>query len=499
MRQALHIFKKDARHLWFEIAIVLAVTAAFAFIGARRGLWLIDPAVNRNVAWTMAQLALPLAWWILIARVVHAETLPGNRQFWITRPYRWTSLLGAKVLFVAAFVNLPLLVADVIIIRAYGFAPEAEIPGLLWTQALLSAAFLLPVAALCAVTSGFVELLSAGFVFLVGVLAWNIVVPQLTPGATWGALDWITVYYAILVAALAALIVLIWQYAKRKTGATRSIAAAAAIAVMLGGALIPWTSAFAIQSRLSKQRIDTLSMHVVFDSDRKWLARARVSGDDGQVAIDLPLHITGIPAGMEAKPDGLVTAIEAPDGTVRQSARRPWMQVDSEGQLLSLESVVDGAFYRSVKDKPVRLRGTLYFTLYGNRRTTRIPFGSRRVAVPGMGFCSASRATRGATYFLFCSSAFRSEPELVSVHFAELGKDAFREVAPYQVPRRLSYSPFPADLDISPVSQYFTFTNSPRELSDAVIDSLEPVAHVQREFELDGLRLGEFEVHPAVQ
>src|SRR3954454_22691378 len=136
MRQALHIFKKDVRQLWFEIVIVLIVTAAFAFIGARRGSWLDDPRANRSVAWSMVQLMLPLAWWILIARVVYGEMLPGDRQFWITRPYRWTSLLGAKLLFIGMFVNLPLLAADVIILLAYGFLPGEEMQGLMWKQIL---------------------------------------------------------------------------------------------------------------------------------------------------------------------------------------------------------------------------------------------------------------------------------------------------------------------------------------------------------------------------
>ena len=153
MRQALHIFKKDVRQLWFEIAIALIVTAAFAFIGARRGFWLDDPGANRSVAWSMVQLILPLAWWILIARVVYGEILPGDRQFWITRPYRWTSLLGAKLLFIGVFVNLPLLAADVIILRAYGFLPGEEIQGLVWKQILCTLVFLLPVAAVCAITT----------------------------------------------------------------------------------------------------------------------------------------------------------------------------------------------------------------------------------------------------------------------------------------------------------------------------------------------------------
>jgi hypothetical protein len=102
-------------------------------------------------------------------------------------------------------------------------------------------------------------------------------------------------------------------------------------------------------------------------------------------------------------------------------------------------------------------------------------------------------------YFLLCSSAFRSKPDLVSVHFVELGKNAFREVSPYIARNRPLYSPLPADLNISPVSQYFTYVTAREQLSDVVIDSLEPLGHVRREFELNGLRLGEFEVNPTAR
>jgi hypothetical protein len=60
----------------------------------------------------------------------------------------------------------------------------------------------------------------------------------------------------------------------------------------------------------------------------------------------------------------------------------------------------------------------------------------------------------------------------------------------------MSYSPFPADLDIDPVSQFFSLTATARQVSEVVIQSQEPLAHVKREFEIDGLRLEEFEVKP---
>src|SRR4051812_34967400 len=120
MRQAVHIFRKDVRRLLPEIVVTLLVVAAFIFLEVRRALWWPDLLVNPSSAWDLVRFLLPAAGWVLIARVIHAEALPGDRQFWLTRPYAWKSLLGAKALFILVFVNLPMLVADVIILGAYG-------------------------------------------------------------------------------------------------------------------------------------------------------------------------------------------------------------------------------------------------------------------------------------------------------------------------------------------------------------------------------------------
>ena len=45
-------------------------------------------------------LLLPLVWACVAALAVQEEPLVGDRNFWTTRPYRWPSLLGAKLMFV---------------------------------------------------------------------------------------------------------------------------------------------------------------------------------------------------------------------------------------------------------------------------------------------------------------------------------------------------------------------------------------------------------------
>jgi len=476
MRQALHIFKKDARHLWIEIAVTLLVVAAFTFTSARRAFWMADPVVNRNVAGMLLTFLLPLAWWILIARLVHAETLPGDRQFWTTRPYAWKSLLAAKALFVAAFVNLPLLAAHIAILLAYGFNPLAEIPGLLWSQVLITAVLVLPIAALSALTTGFVQLLITGSVLCLALVAWNIGMPSAGLDAGWRALEWIRSYYEIAVLALAALAILVWQYARRRTAAARWLAVAAVVLMALD-VLIPWTAAFALQSRLSKQPIDPASLRIDFDSAKQWAARALIEKGD-RVWIEIPITIAGIPAGMSPRYDGAIMAIEASDGSTWPADQQPWSHVTTRDQVLWLQATVDGGFYRKVKDQPVKLRCAMYLTLYGNLRVTEVPFSAPPMAVPGRGLCTATPGAGRKSYYLICSSVFL-DPEGPA-----------------------TYSPFPADLALDPVNSHRTYIAAfyyPfAAFTAATVGTTEPLAHLRRDFEIGGLRLGDFEVRQRV-
>jgi hypothetical protein len=127
MRQALHIFAKDVRCLWYEIAIVLIIAVDYAYLQCLSH----PPYVLATVLLALQ----PIAWPFLVVRAVHEEPLPGDQQFWITRPYSWRSLLAAKVLFMLAFLHLPLFLADCVILAWHGFSPLPYLPGLLWRQA----------------------------------------------------------------------------------------------------------------------------------------------------------------------------------------------------------------------------------------------------------------------------------------------------------------------------------------------------------------------------
>src|SRR5881392_99204 len=95
MNQAWHIFKKDLRHLRFEAVLMTALVLAWSQTAAFR-----KPQTGEALPEGWLTLITAIAAVVVITRVVHSEAIPGDRQFWLTRPYRWTSLLGAKLAFV---------------------------------------------------------------------------------------------------------------------------------------------------------------------------------------------------------------------------------------------------------------------------------------------------------------------------------------------------------------------------------------------------------------
>src|SRR5258708_33452435 len=120
MAQVLHIFRKDVRHLWPLTLVVLLLMAAHAFFDVRSLPYSPDTYLDVPVFYILT-LPLPLGIAFLIARLIFQEALPGDRQFWLTRPYHWPQLLAAKVLFVVLFLNVGLFLSDCYILAAQGF------------------------------------------------------------------------------------------------------------------------------------------------------------------------------------------------------------------------------------------------------------------------------------------------------------------------------------------------------------------------------------------
>src|SRR6185503_19804027 len=88
--------------------------------------------IDQEVESWAGEVLVLIAGCFLIARLIHAEAIPGSSQFWLTRPYRWPALLGAKTLYVFALFQLPLFISQAALLWNAGFPIWTNLPGLLW-------------------------------------------------------------------------------------------------------------------------------------------------------------------------------------------------------------------------------------------------------------------------------------------------------------------------------------------------------------------------------
>jgi hypothetical protein len=399
MKPALRIFRKDVRHLWPRIAIVLALGLLVGWIVHAR-----PPGPSEGAGAVLGWIMF-LASWYLIASVIHQEAIPGNRQYWLTRPISRRDLLAAKLIFLLVFLCLPDFLVSAADLVVHGKPPLAYLPGLL-AGGVSTLAWVLPVAALAAITAGLVEFVAAALAAWVAFGVGTILLMSTraySPGAQvdydWGGLVWMrgaAVAALLLTAAAAALLL---QYSRRRTWLSRGILAAAL--VMSPWLLLQpwgWHTAFALESRLSGQPVAGTVARIVFDPARDPSLLPRF----GRQWI--PVQVTGIPAGMALCSDRVAVTVETPGGTRRTSG---WQ---SQNALVRLAGTApdawkkderlltgDGGYWLRLgnlfgrSSAPIHLRAKLALTLLSPENVTLLEPCKGTQASSQNGFCRVSQ------------------------------------------------------------------------------------------------------------
>jgi len=253
-----------------------------------------------------------IGWIVLITRVVHAEPLVGDRQFWITRPYEWQKLLAAKALFVAVWVCVPFVLMQCVLLARAGFAPSHWIAGLAYNLLLVLAAMILPLAAIAAVTTGFGRVA----LILVGVLFGSVVLevvrtlliaqylPNDNPDRTIGTL----MIHALLLAVC--VVVVVVQYSVRKVRVALVLLAgmvACVIAVFFIGPdrlLIDHTypqngGAAVVELTLDRAKVEHSSTSEIW------------ANNNDRIGIEVPMKVSGIADGYAALFDDVKFTVQA--------------------------------------------------------------------------------------------------------------------------------------------------------------------------------------------
>lgn len=439
----------------------------------------------------MIEFALVGATAFLIGRLVLAEAIPGDRQFWITRPYRWQSLLGAKLLFIAAFVKLPVFLAHICILMVDGFPLLSSVPGLLWSQVLLFVFVSLPFAALAAVSSGM-----AAFVFtqLIVIAAgyglWEMLAANRI--ARLGGASWVRDSIAFVAISTIALAALLLQYIRRRTIFSRGFALAGVALAALAYAALPFPLALAGETRASKQPALGSSMRIGLDKSSSWQYWSRPLGPE--ILLHLPILLQGIPEGTEVQADALRFTFQSPDGRIARlnpldctGLRRATLSASDA--MIYAECLIDPVFYKQERGQPLKLQASFYFTLFGNVRSQTIPLTDQPTnALDGLQ-CYTNVVK--AEWDVYCRAAFRWPDRLIYAKLGHTNADSFAQF--------VSYSPFPASLNIDPIETRWASafaSGPPPTVRDVTILVEEPLAHLQRDFEARDVRLNQFTSQP---
>jgi hypothetical protein len=480
MRQALHIFRKDSRQFRIPIVIMLAWTGLFAATVAQPWPEVMFPLPEEYrrtmVARYVHQLAyffFPAAWCFLIAQVLHAESLVGERQFWLTRPYHRGSLAAAKALFVLAYITLPLAAAQAAIVIRSGLPLTRYFSGLLWEQMLVALLILLPAAALAALTSRLSQ-------FVLVALAAPVLVGFGGGLPNWGGLDWIrATVFAASVSALA-LTVLVLQFRRRRAPRSRLVGLAGTLALLIVLPLLSWPAAFAVQARVHRAWDGPVTVEAV---------RGRTLGAWTGVArgLQLDFHLRGLPEGSAVMCHADELTIRTPAGATHHRGIRPTSARAREDLTCPVGLPLPSSFLEPIADSPATLEAVLYVTVLGPERTVAVPVGGDPVAMPGGAVCAATadyrQTEKGPQSFtgVECRTAFQESTTLVTTVQG-------RALA------GLTQSLWPATLRLVPL----------RDDSDAMPGALEAVAltireliaHVRIPVTAESIRLRDFEFHP---
>ncbi len=399
-----HIVKKDFRLLWPLIALVAFAQAVNASLwvtlspfGEPRGL-----AILATVFSTAAILGII----ILIIIAVHQDPVPGIRQDWLVRPIPRRDLMLAKFAFILLMAHVPLFIADLAEGLGTGFSLSAAAGAALSRGFSILCLFSLPAAVFATVTQNLTETLAgiiAAGVACVVFMTFAQILKALPPPIAATGLTWMMVAAWSALAVMVAVVILPVQYLLRKTVLSRSLLAGAFVCCWIA-IFLPWNIAFALQQALGPKRGGGNAISLAFaPSDGK--AHSNNSNAYAyKASVHLPLHFSGLPAGVLLLMDYADVRLLKPDGRVLYQ-NRTYLSVDGAGSYSEsrLGIIGDGGrgeahtyqaifipakVYAQLKEQPVRMEVEYYFTLFRARPVQSIAALDGDQLIAGLGRCA---------------------------------------------------------------------------------------------------------------
>ena len=383
MIQSLHILRKDIRHLWVDLTLYLALLVAFSVVmpniwGETSGL---NPALAIFAG--LLKILIPILWLVMIARLIHDESLVGDQQFWITRPYTWGSLLGAKLLFIVLCVVLPFVLMQWTLLLQAGLNPLHALAGQSLTMLYFALWVWLPFVAVAAVTSTMQRMF---MLMLAAVIFWGAVLTML--GSSIGPRMMPPYAVEIFVVLSGGLLIgiLLYQYATRYS--LRSRIALVGTTVLLVGffwcfmeAGIPGPANMLIRHHYAGST--NPSLRLVFDPSLPPFKDAQSFRFGKLVTMHLPVEMHGLDDADQLENENVSFTVDAP-GYHYDSPWRPLYRNDRDSRMMMLfipQSVLDRVHGANVR---------MHFSMVATRTVpgaSQVITAAAHFDLPGNGSC----------------------------------------------------------------------------------------------------------------
>jgi hypothetical protein len=391
MTQILHIFRRDIRRHWPEILISLALLALFT----RHEL---NPWQNSAELSAFSSISpfffalsgryipffLALSWIFLILRVVQGETLVGDRQWWVTKPYVWWELLFSKLFFIFLFISVPLFHVQLLLLHHAGFPILLNLGRLFLMQFSLPIILIICTLALASITKNLAQaLLAIGIVVVVLIIGLSLdFLFSQTAGDSPSFIDWLT---SLLVFG-SIILVPVWQFARRRTRASR-ITIAGCLGAATALSIIPFGSRVEQAYPLIAMK-DSLAQFTIPPIAQFAANASHFPNFTSDVLLSIPVNVSGVAPGSVVLIDRMeITVDSVEDSHWTRGWVGQYRQLWPGDQQQALTYEVKRKEYERIKAKPQNLHIQLALSEYQGiePRTLVLPAATFQDA--DLGFC----------------------------------------------------------------------------------------------------------------
>ncbi len=476
-----HIVGKDLRHTWMWI---VAVFLSFAGWGVTNSMMMLSP-LETSQLWSNAlavfSTLLPISVVLFLSMLLHGEALPGERQYWLARPVNWKDLLAAKAALGFAVIFPALALTLFGILQSQGFEIHSYLPQLLWKITLLLSSSL-PLAVLISVTKNLQQMA----LWCVGFLLFAQLLFALahSKAGTSSEVLWIGDIGCTLLSLILAAVIVVWQFATRRTTAARIGLVAIFLLYFGGESLFPNRFLFAAQERFAPVIVEDTKARIELGENRKRTWDNPSSDPWVSRDVFLPLRLSGMGTSESATFDAW-EAMEVISGGERMKLPHPspWLTGVRDSYWLRLP--VENGFLQRHSSDLTDIKVTGQMTLYGNKKNYLMTASTGRLEIPGVCRCQLVGS------LISCTAPFQIRQRLVIYLKDSAGVKQEQVIWLHAGERRpfsMNFSPSPIEYANSDIPSGFKL--EPNDQLEFEVS--EAQSFVERSFEFHGIRLADY-------